>query len=111
MRLQAGVTWRDIIAGLGRAGRMWEAAGVAWAVTGVAASHVVAPYLTSVNAAEVYVEAKTTAELQAVAATAGLRPIEGGRLTLLPFPTVTSRRLAKEVRIAIAEERLEDIVT
>lgn len=96
MRLQVGVTWRDVIAGLGKAGRTWQEAGVAWAVTGAAASQVVAPFLTTVNVAEVYVDAKTVAELLAVAAKAGLPPIEGGRLTLRPFPTVTSRRLACE---------------
>lgn len=94
MRLQVGVTWKDMIGGLGQAGHAWKQAGFEWAVTGAAASQVVAPFLTSLNSAEVYVEAKTLAELQAVAGAAGLRPIEGGRLTLMPFPTVTSQRLA-----------------
>ena len=94
--LCAGVTWQDILVGLSRTGRVWESAGVAWAVTGTAASHVMAPLLTYLNAAEVYVGANSIAELEAVAAKAGLRPIDGGRLTLLPFPTVTARRLASK---------------
>ena len=36
------------------------------------------------------------AELEAVAVRAGLRPIEGGRLTLFPLPTVTTRRHARK---------------
>ena len=96
LHLRVGVTWKDIIAGLSRAGRIWEKTGVSWAATAAAASQVVAPFITNVNAAEVYVGAKTVAELQAVAARADLRPIEGGRLMLLPFPTVTSERLARK---------------
>jgi hypothetical protein len=42
-------------------------------------------------------DAQTIAELQAVAERAGLRSIAGGRLTLLPLPTVTTSRLATEL--------------
>ena len=92
--LKVGVTWRDHAAGLGETGRRWDGAGIGWAATGAVAASVLAPYLTMVTATEVYVEAKTIAGLEAVAAKAGLRPIDGGRLTLRPFPTVTARRLA-----------------
>lgn len=95
--LLVGVTWRDVITGLGETGRTWNRGHLAWATTGAAASLMLAPLLTSVGAAEVFVEARTIAELRAAAEMAGLRPIEGGRLTLLPFPTVTTRRLATEV--------------
>ena len=95
--LQIGVTWRDVIVGLAETGKTWDRARVAWAVTGAAASLMVAPYLASVSSAEVYVEAGSVVELQGVATDAGLRPIEGGRLTLRPFPTVTTRRLATEI--------------
>jgi hypothetical protein len=60
------------------------------------AAAVLAPYLTSVATAEVYVAADTIAGLEAAAADAGLQPIDGGRLTLRPFPTVTSRRLSSQ---------------
>ena len=55
---------------------------------------VLAPYLTTVTTAEVYVDRETIPALESVASQAGLRPIEGGRLTLRPFPTVTTERLA-----------------
>ncbi|HVL99813.1 MAG TPA: hypothetical protein VM324_11030 [Egibacteraceae bacterium] len=56
-----------------------------------------APYLTGVGAVEVYVDADTVAGLEAVATSADLPPIEGGRLTLRPFPTTSVRSLADEV--------------
>lgn len=92
--LQCGVTWRDTIAGLRKTGERWDKAKIPWASTGVVAATVIAPHLMMVNAAVVYVNADTVLDLEAVAVAAGLRPIEGGRLTLRPFPTVTARRLA-----------------
>ena len=93
--LAVGVTWRDPVAGLAETGRQWDGAGIPWAATGALAAAVLAPYLTNVTASEVYVDRKTIAGLEAAAARAGLRPIEGGRLTLRPFPTVTARSLAE----------------
>ena len=92
--LQVGVTWRDPVVGLAEAGAKWDAADKAWACTAALAASVVAPYLTSVTSGDVYVDALTSAGLEAAAADAGLHPIEGGRLTLRPFPTVTSQRLS-----------------
>lgn len=93
--LQIGVTWRDPVAGLVTTGHRWDKAKVVWASTGAAAASVIAPYLTTVTSTEVYVGADTIVGLEAIAADAGLRPIEGGRLTLRPFPTVAVRRLAE----------------
>lgn len=95
--LTVGVTWRDVLTGLAEVGQAWDRVDVAWAATGAAASLLIAPLLTSVGTAEVFVEAQTIAELQAVAERAGLKSIAGGRLTLLPFPTVTTSRLATEL--------------
>jgi hypothetical protein len=92
--LQVGVTWRDAVSGLAEVGRGFDAAGVVWAATGAAASMVIAPFLTGVSTADVYVDAGTVAQLEAVTAQIGLRPIDGGRLTLRPFPTASTRRLA-----------------
>ena len=92
--LTVGVTWRDPVAGLNETGRQWDRAGISWAATGAVAASLLAPYLTSVMSSEVYVEGTTSAGLEWMASNAGLRPIEGGRLTLRPFPTVTARRLA-----------------
>lgn len=65
--------------------------------SGQVAAAVIAPLLTSVRSAMVYVEADTTPKLEAIAAQVGLRPIEGGRLTLAPFPTTTTRTLSATV--------------
>ena len=94
--LTVGVTWRDFAVGLGESGRRWNTAGISWAATGAVAASVIAPYLSTVAAGEVYVDAKTVAGLEWVAAGAGLRPIEGGRLTLRPFPTITAKLMALE---------------
>ena len=95
--LQVGVTWRDTVAGLIEAGNRWNKADVAWAATGAVAASVIAPYLTTVTHAAAYVDADSIIGLEAVADEARLRPIEGGRLTLKPFPTAAVRALAKTV--------------
>jgi hypothetical protein len=95
--LQVGVTWRDPVAGLEEAGRKWDKAKLRWAATGAVAASVIAPYLTAVTTTEVYVDADSIVELEAAAVAIKLRPIEGGRLTLRPFPTVAVRELAAEV--------------
>lgn len=97
LSLQVGVTWRDSVAGLADTGRMWDKARTAWAATGAVAASVIAPFLTTVTSAEVYVDADTIVGLEAAAVDVGLRPIEGGRLKLLPFPTVATRRLVEVV--------------
>ncbi len=94
--VRVGVTWREITMGLSELGKQWDEAGLAWAATGAAAASVIAPYITSVTTADVYVDARTIASLTAAAALVGLHPIEGGRLVLRPFPTVTARLLADD---------------
>lgn len=103
INLHLGVTWRDPVDGLLIIGQKWDKAEVAWASTGAIAAAVIAPYLTTVNSADVYVDADTVLGLEATARVADLRPIEGGRLILRPFPTVTVQRLATvvdELRVA-----------
>ncbi len=92
--VQVGVTWQDAVEGLATCGRTWDVQGTAWAASGPVAAAVMAPLLTSVRSAIVYVEADTAPKLEAVAAQVGLQPIEGGRLTLAPFPTTTTRTLS-----------------
>jgi len=94
VRLQVGVTWRDPIAGLAASGGRWSRAKLRWAATGTAAASVLAPYLTAITSTEVFVDAENIPGLEAAAAAAGLRPLEGGRLTLRPFPSVAVRQLA-----------------
>lgn len=97
LRVEIGVTWRDLADGLRKSAGRWLAAHVDSAVTGVLAAERLAPYLTTVTTAEVYVSADTIVGIEAVAAAAGLKPVEGGRLTLRPFPTASVSRLANEV--------------
>ena len=96
-RLQVGLLGKDLLDELAAKGRVWDRNGVAWAATGAAAAFVLAPYLTDVGSVEVYVDADTVAGLEAVATRTDLRIIEGGRLTLRPFPTASVRSLADEV--------------
>jgi len=92
--VQVGVTWRDPVAGLAKTAEHWNTRGRMWACTGAVAASVLAPHLTSVGSADVYVDADTIAGLEAAARDAGLEPIEGGRLSLRPFPTVASHTLS-----------------
>jgi hypothetical protein len=92
--VQVGVTWHDPVAGLAKAAEQWDTRGRSWACTGVIAASVLAPHLTSVGGTDVYVDADTITGLEAVTREAGLEPIEGGRLSLRPFPTVASRTLS-----------------
>lgn len=96
--VQVGVVWNDPVAGLARLGAKWDALGRRWACTGAAAASVLAPYLTTFATVDVYIEAETIAGLSAVAEDVGLRPIEGGRLILRPFPTAASQRLSVRKR-------------
>lgn len=84
-------------------GRRWDTKGVPWAATGAAAASAIAPYLADVSAVDVYVDAPTPATLDAVAKSSDLRPIEGGRLVLRPFPAPVTQRLsavASDLRVA-----------
>jgi hypothetical protein len=94
-QLILGVTWRDPIRGLTELGERWTAQGITWAATGSVAAAVMAPLLTNVGSATAYVEATSMASLEALAEKSGLRPIEGGRLTIAPFPTASTRLLAQ----------------
>lgn len=96
VEVRAGVVWRDLVSGLASAGRRWEAEGWAWACTGAIAASVLAPYMTTVGTAMVYVSAETIGELEAVLRAADLDAMEGGRLLLRPFPTVTTRSLGTD---------------
>jgi hypothetical protein len=92
--LPVGVTWRDPIDGLSEIGARWDGLGISWVVTGLVAAAVVAPLVTSVGTADVYVVASSTPELELAAAAALLRPIEGGRLVLSQLPTPTTLEMA-----------------
>ena len=95
--LQVGVSWRDPLLGLMETGKKWDKANIAWASTGTAAAAVTAPFLSSVTSTEVYIDANSVVGLEAVAIDVGLRPINGGRLILKPFPTVATQQLSHHV--------------
>lgn len=92
--VQVGMLWRDVITGLSEVGTRWSNEKRSWACTGTVAAAQYAPYLTAVSSAEVYVDADTPAGLEAAALEVDLEPIDGGRLTLRPFPTNTAKKLA-----------------
>ena len=95
--LVVGGAWRDLLTGIREIGGEWDQQGLAWAATGAAAAEVLAPTLTTLGSAEIYVQADTMAQIEAMARKAGLKQIDGGRLTLKPFPTITSSVLASVV--------------
>ncbi|MGH8925108.1 MAG: hypothetical protein ACRDWA_10795 [Acidimicrobiia bacterium] len=95
--LAVGVIWRDPVEGLIDIGARWDDAGVPWVTTGLVAAAIVAPHVTSVGTAEVYVVAADVPELDLAASVVGLRPIAGGRLILSPLPTKTTLQMAKMV--------------
>ena len=95
--LTAGVVWRDPLVGVREIGRLWDLDGISWAVTGAVAADVLAPHLTTITTAEVYVDRYTIAGLESVAEAAGLRPFSGGRLTLRPYP-LSLQRLSTTVQ-------------
>lgn len=95
--LVVGLAPRDLVKGLHEVGVAWTRGGLDWAATGAAAAALLAPFATNMGSVEVYVDARTSADLVAVAARAGLAPIEGGRLTLRPFPSMTTSRMVQEI--------------
>ncbi len=97
LALPVGVSWRDPVQGLVELGEQWDLAGVPWVASGLVAAAVVAPLVTSVGTANVYVPASTIVELELAASQVGLRPLEGGRLVLAPLPTRPSLELASVV--------------
>lgn len=97
LSLQVGIVGRDPVSELVEIGKRWHKAGIGWTSTGLIAANEIAPLLTSISSAEVYVSAKTIIGLEAIARKAELVPIEGGRLTLRPFPTIAVRTMSREV--------------
>jgi hypothetical protein len=93
-RVAVGVTWRDVINGTRDLGHQFDELGINWAATGAVAAALIAPLLTNVTTAVIYVNEPTVPALAAAAARVGLKPIEGGRLTLRPFPPTAVQHLS-----------------
>lgn len=101
--LSVGVIWRDFASGLAQTGAKWDELKMSWACTGTLAASVLAPHMTTFGSVDVYLDVESLAGLESAALDVGLDPIEGGRLRLRPFPTVTSLRLStknQDLRIA-----------
>jgi len=94
--LRVGVLWRDAVQGVVDLGRTWSAGGLKWAATGAVAAAVLAPFLTDVGTAEVFVQGATEADLVVAADRVRTRPMEGGRMVLRPFPSAATARLSVE---------------
>src|SRR5680860_1151817 len=71
LSLQVGVSWQDAVEGLAGCGRRWDEQETVWVASGPVAGAVLAPLLTSVRSAIVYVDADTAPRLEATAAQAG----------------------------------------
>lgn len=102
-RIAVGVTWRDAISGTRDLGRQFDELGIDWAATGAVAAALIAPLLTNVTTATLYVNDTTIPALAATAERVGLKPIDGGRLTLRPFPTTSVQHLSTivdDIRVA-----------
>jgi len=97
LELEAGFTWRSVSEGIDRIAAQFEGDSIRWALTGAAAALHYAAHLTTVSTVEIYVDADNMAALEGVARSCALRPIVGGRLTLRPFPTATTRQSALAV--------------
>jgi hypothetical protein len=96
-RLEVGISWRNPRAALRASGAQWKALGLQWAATGAIAADLIAPLLTTISTAEVFVDVKTRSQLLESTRMAGLEPLVGGRLILRPFPSVGTRNLATEI--------------
>ncbi len=102
-QVAVGVTWRDPIKGLSDLAPRLRSRNIPWVATGAVAAAVMAPLLTNVGTAVVYVDAPTVPALERVARTLDLKPIEGGRLMLRPMPigwTTSSRKLIEGIFVA-----------
>ena len=95
--LELGVLWHDAVHGAVEIGQRLQEQEVRWAATGGVAAHVMAPHLTRVPSADLYVDAATAPELHLIAERLGLEPLKGGRLVLRPFPAEVTSRLARRV--------------
>lgn len=87
LSLRVGTSARDLIDELARLGMDWDRSGVAWAATGAAGASRLGPYFSEVSGLDVFIDLPSLAALDSFAERSGLRPIEGGRILLRPFPT------------------------
>jgi hypothetical protein len=93
--LRVGILWRHPVADAIDFGQIMARHNISWAATGALAARVLAPVQTEISPLEIYVLGRTPGDLGRAAYAAGLRPIDGGRLLLRPFPTPAGDKLTK----------------
>ena len=89
--LRIGVLWQDPIKSLAEVGKIWTNEGTQWAATSAIAAAVMAPFSTQISPLEIFLDASSPALMMAALKNAGLKPLEGGRLTVSPFPSEGTR--------------------
>lgn len=89
--LRVGVLWQDPIKSLAEVGKIWSKTGTQWAATSAIAAEVIAPFSSQISPLEIYLEASSPALMMAALKNAGLKPLEGGRLKVSPFPSEGTR--------------------
>lgn len=94
--LRCGLLWREPYTEIKQIGQKWTSMRVPWSVAGALAASILAPYLTQTPTGVVYVGASRELEIVQIARRAGLEVMEGGRLLLLPFPTLATKQLIQE---------------
>ncbi len=94
LEVHAGALWRNPLQGLTKAGQAWSSHGIYWAATGALSAAVLAPLQTQIAPLVVYIDATTPATLADAARRAELHTLDGGRLTMRPFPSTITQRLS-----------------
>lgn len=84
--LSVGVLWRDPLREVSVLGARWDELGTDWAVTSALAAAVTAPVQTAPPPWGVCVGVTTPAQLESLASSSGLRPVEGGGCASVPSP-------------------------
>ena len=85
--LRVGVLWQDPMKSLADIGRIWSAEGIKWAATSAIAAAELAPFGTQIAPLEIFVDKSSPASMLAALSLAGLKPLDGGRLLVSPFPS------------------------
>ena len=96
--IRVGVLWQNPIKSLTEVGRIWTQEGMEWAATSAIAAAVLAPFATQIAPLEIYLNASSPASMFAALKIAGLKPLDGGRLTVSPFPSEGTRRQSNTIQ-------------
>lgn len=90
--MAVGVLWQDPIKSLADIGKSWTSSGIKWAATSAIASAEIASFGTLISPLEIFIDASSPVTMIEILKSTGLKRIEGGRLTVAPFPTTGTRQ-------------------